>query len=122
MALTSSSPNPSHAKLKVVSGSGNTMAEPTLPLPQHWNEVLFGFVLGIIPRIPGFFVWLGKRLENNEARSNRTQDALVELLKSVLADQKATITELKTQNLEQAQEMEQMRHAVSDLQKNAIMK
>jgi uncharacterized coiled-coil protein SlyX len=98
------------------------MAEPTLPLPQHWNEVLFGFVLGIIPRIPGFFVWLGKRLENNEARSNRTQDALVELLKSVLADQKATITELKTQNLEQAQEMEQMRHAVSDLQKNAIMK
>ena len=121
MALMLSSPKP-RAKLALVSGSENAMAEPNIALPQHWNEVLFGFVLGILPRIPGFFVWLGKRLENNEARSERTQDALVELLKSMLADQKATITELKAQNLEQAQEMEQMRHAVTDLQNNAIIK
>jgi hypothetical protein len=120
MSLMSSLPSSlsPRAKLRLVSGKTGDMAEPLVSLPHDWHSVLFGFVLGILPKVPDFFVWLGKRFENSQERNDRERDQLYSVLKDVLADQKETIHELKAQNLEQANEMESLRHDMSELQKN----
>ena len=91
------------------------MADLTHNLSDFWWGVLYG----LVPSVPAFISWLGKRFETKEAQEAKERGDIVTFLKDQLDEVKkasaAQIAEIKQQNVDQAAEIKDMRHAMYEL-------